>query len=252
MRKILLLITAITALSSFTFAQTTATPFTTNDCNGISHNLFDELDNGDVIVICWVMPCAPCATYAGYTADAVQSFATSHPNRVKYYLADDYANSSCSYLSGWATNYSIATDAIFSDAALDMTDYGTPGMPKTVVLGKNNHKIYYNKNDNKITEAGVTAAIALALSETVGINESLTANFALKAFPNPVNETLNLSFNTNTTSQFDIIDVLGKIILSHNTSNNTNTSIDVSKLEKGNYILRMTNQSGISNLKITK
>ena len=247
----MIILVILTSLG-FAFAQTTATDFTTNDCDGTPHTLFDELDNGDVIVICWVMPCAPCATYAEYAADAVQSFATSHPGRVKYYLADDYANSTCSYLSGWAANYNIITDAIFSDALLDMGDYGTDGMPKAVVLGKNNHKIYYNKNDNKINQAGVTAAITLALAETtVGINESSSTRFALKAFPNPTNGIINLSFNTNTVSQFEIIDVLGEIVLIHNTTEYTNTIIDVSNLDKGNYILRMYNQSDVSSLKIT-
>ena len=167
MKKTLMIIIAILTTLGFAYAQTTATDFTTNDCNGISHTLFDELDNEKVIVIAWVMPCTSCATYAGYASDAVQSFATSHPGRVKYYLADDYGNSSCNYLSGWAGNYNITTDAIFSDAILNMTDYGTNGMPKVVVLGKNTHTIYYNQNDNKTTQIGVENAITLALSPTV-------------------------------------------------------------------------------------
>ena len=139
MKKYILKSLLVLFVANISFAQTTATDFITNDCNGITHNLFDSLDAGNVIVICWVMPCTPCATYAGYASDAVQSFATSHPGRVKYYLADDYANNTCSYLSGWASNYNIATDAFFSTTDLDMLDYGTVGMPKVVVLGKNTH-----------------------------------------------------------------------------------------------------------------
>ena len=121
--KRILLINALVCFSiAITFAQTTATDFTADDCNAVTHNLFDSLDAGNVIVICWVMPCNPCATYAEYASDAVQSFSTSHPGRVKYYLADDYANSTCSYLSGWASNYNIATDAFFSTTDLDMLD----------------------------------------------------------------------------------------------------------------------------------
>ena len=56
---------------------------------------------------------------------------------------------------------------------LNMSDNGTDGMPKAVVLGKNNYKIYYNQNDNHTTQAGTEAAITLALSETtVGINDN--------------------------------------------------------------------------------
>ena len=92
MKKTLMIILVILTTLGFAYAQTTATDFTANDCNGIPHSLFDELDNGKVIVITWVMPCVPCATFAGYASDAVQYFATTHPGMVKNYLADDIAD----------------------------------------------------------------------------------------------------------------------------------------------------------------
>ena len=148
--KRLLQINLVLMLSfSAVFAQTTATDFTATDCGGKTYNLFDELDTGNVIVICWVMPCGSCGAYAAYASNAVQAFATSHPGRVKYYLADDYGNSTCTYLNGWAMNYGLQTDARFSTNLISMSHYGTDGMPKVVVLGKSDYKIYYNKNDNK-------------------------------------------------------------------------------------------------------
>ena len=251
MKKTLMIIIAILTTLGFAYAQTTATDFTTNDCNGISHTLFDELDDGKVIVISWVMPCNPCATYAGYASDAVQSFATSHPGRVKYYLADDYGNSSCNYLSGWAGNYNITTDAIFSDAILNMTDYGTNGMPKVVVLGKNTHTIYYNENDNKTTQIGVENAITLALSPTVKIDEQVGNSFNLTAYPNPTNGLLNVKYTSNTPVQFDVINMLGENVFSQKTNNTKNTTIDVSNLNKGFYFLQMTTESKKTNLKFT-
>ena len=50
--------------ANISFAQKTPTDFTTDDCNGVSHNLFDELNDGNVIVISWVMPCGPCGSIA--------------------------------------------------------------------------------------------------------------------------------------------------------------------------------------------
>ena len=43
MKKTLMIIFAILTSLGFAYAQATATDFTTNDCNGTSHNLFDEL-----------------------------------------------------------------------------------------------------------------------------------------------------------------------------------------------------------------
>ncbi|MDG1349369.1 MAG: T9SS type A sorting domain-containing protein [Flavobacteriales bacterium] len=250
MKKTLLIIFAILTSLGFAYAQTTATNFTTNDCDGISHTLFDELDDDKVIVISWVMPCTPCATYAGYAADAVQAFATSHPGRVKHYLADDYANSTCSYLSGWASNYNISTDAVFSDGQLDMSDYGTPGMPKVVVLGKNSHTIYYNKNDNTITQIDVEDAITLALTATVGIDEEAT-NLQLNAYPNPTTGFINIEYTSQSPVQFDVINMLGEKVLSQNTNNTKNATVDVSNLTKGIYFLRMIADSKTTNLKFT-
>ena len=251
MKKYILKSLLVLFVANISFAQTTATDFITNDCNGITHNLFDSLDAGNVIVICWVMPCSPCATYAGYASDAVQSFATSHPGRVKYYLADDYANNTCSYLSGWASNYNIATDAFFSTTDLDMLDYGTVGMPKVVVLGKNTHTIYYNENDNKTTQIGVENAITLALTSSTGIDEQAENNLNLTAYPNPTTGTINVEYNSQTPVQFDVINMLGENVLSQNTNNTKNTTIDVCSLTKGLYFLQMTTDSKTTSLKFT-
>jgi len=249
MKKLTLFIAISLINISIVFAQ--ATDFTTDDCNGITHNLFDSLDAGNVIVICWVMPCNPCATYAEYASDAVQSFATSHPGRVKYYLADDYANSTCSYLSGWASNYNIATDAFFSTTDLDMLDYGTVGMPKVVVLGKNTHTIYYNENDNKTTQIGVENAITLALTSSTGIDEQAGNNLNLTAYPNPTTGIINVEYNSQNPVQFDVINMLGENVLTQNTNNTKKATIDVSSLNKGLYFLHMTTDSKTTSLKFT-
>ena len=250
MKKTLMIITVILTTLGFAYAQTNATDFTTNDCNGISHTLFDELNNDQVIVIAWVMPCAPCATYAGYASDAVQSFATSHPGRVKYYLADDFGNNTCSYLTGWAANYNITADAIFSDALLDMNDYGTTGMPKVVVLGKNTHTIYYNENDNKTTQIGVENAITLALTTSVGIDEKAN-NLNLIAYPNPTNGIINVEYSSKIPAQLNVINMLGENVFSQNTNNTKKTTIDLSNLNKGLYFLQMTTNSKTTSLKFT-
>ena len=251
MKRILLINSLVCFSIGFIFAQTTATNFITNDCNGISHHLFNELDAGNVIVICWVMPCNPCATYAEYASDAVESFATSHPGRVKYYLADDYANSTCSYLTGWASNYNIAADAFFSNTDLDMLDYGTIGMPKVVVLGKNTHTIYYNKNDNKITQIGVENAITLALNSSTVIDEHTENNLNLTVYPNPTIGAINVEYNSQNPVQFHVINMLGQNVLSQNTNNTKNTTIDVSSLAKGLYFLHMNTDSKKTSLKFT-
>lgn len=249
MKKTLIIIIVILTTLGFAYAQTTATDFTTNDCNGIPHSLFDELDNGKVIVITWVMPCVPCATFAGYASDAVQDFATTHPGMVKNYLADDIADDGCSYLQGWAANYNITTDAIFSNVLLDMTDYGSPGMPKVVVLGKNTHTIYYNENNGNPSYNGIKDAITLALTTSVGIHEPSENNLNLTTYPNPTTGIINLEYTSKKPVQLDVINILGENVFSQKTNNTKKTKIDVSNLKKGFYFLKMTADSKTTSLK---
>jgi hypothetical protein len=131
-----------------------------------------------------------------------------------------------------------------------MSDYGTPGMPKVVVLGKNSHTIYYNKNDNTITQIDVEDAITLALTATVGIDEEAT-NLQLNAYPNPTTGFINIEYTSQSPVQFDVINMLGEKVLSQNTNNTKNATVDVSNLTKGIYFLRMIADSKTTNLKFT-
>jgi hypothetical protein len=249
MKKILLINALVCFSVGIIFAQTTATDFTTNDCNGISHNLFSELDAGNVIVIAFVMPCGPCETYSLPAYSAVQSFATSHPGRVHFYIADDYGTTACGTLNNFASNMPIST--IFSSTDVIMTDYsdlGT-GMPKVVVLAGSDHHIYYNKNDDKINFPGVQTAISDALSTPLGIEQSVSNKFEISTYPNPVNNALNVSYTKNQSAiiNFTIVDVLGKVVLKVEDNSSSSTeklikSINVSTLNNGNYFLKISSE----------
>jgi len=240
MKKTLMIITVILTTLGFAYAQTPATDFTTNDCNGTSHSLFDELDNGNVIVISWVMPCGPCETYSIPAYSAVQSFATSHPGKVHFYIADDDGNTDCTTLTNFANN-NMPNSTIFSSSDVNMSDYGTYGMPKVVVLGGADHTIFLNKNDNKINFAGVQGAINDALNAPLGIEQAQENHFQLITYPNPVNNILNVSYtkDQSETITYRIIDVLGKIVMQEK---EFTKSIDVSSLNNGNYFLKVSSE----------
>ncbi len=249
MRKLTLFITFSLISVGIVFAQ--ATDFTTDDCNGVTHNLFDSLDAGNVIVISWVMPCPPCATYTIPAYAAVQSFSTSHPGRVHFYLVDDYADTQCPTLVNWGNSNNMPLNTAFSDIVISMSDYGSNGMPKVVVLGGSDHNIYYNENDNKITFAGVQTAISDALSAPLAINDHQSSKFDLNSFPNPTqNGKLYVSYRVDNIENinFDIINILGETVRSFDnqipkTIGQDNITFDISKLTKGTYFLRFSTLS---------
>lgn len=158
-----ILISLCILCAAITYSQTIATDFTADDCNGISHSLFTELDEGKVIVIAWVMPCFSCIGPALAAYTAVESFGSTHPGQVKFYLADDYANTSCASITSWASTNSMGeSNAIFSKSDISMSDYGAAGMPKIVVVGCSGHKVYFNMN---YSTAGIENSISDALLE---------------------------------------------------------------------------------------
>ena len=249
MKKLVSFIFLFFIAISIAFAQ--ATDFTTDDCNGVTHNLFDSLDAGNIIVIAWVMPCGPCATYAGYAYSAVQTFSMSHPGKVDFYLVDDYANTSCSNLVNWGNTFNMPLNTTFSSADISMSDYGADGMPKVVVLAGSNHLVYYNMNDSQIDLNGVQSAINNALAAPLDLVEKENKKMGLISFPNPNhNGLLNISYKTYRVESitFDIINTLGETVLtfsdySEEVIDRNNKEFDISMLPNGIYFLKLSTPS---------
>lgn len=201
--------------STISKAQT-AVDFTANDCSSTNHNLFTELDAGKIIVLCWVMPCGSCTAPALSAYTEVQNYAISNPGVVKFYVVDDYANTSCATLTSWSnTNGIMAPDAIFSNSSIDMADYGTVGMPKTVILGGVSHAVLFNQN-NSLQVNNFNAAIAGALS-TNAIVEPANYNMELVISPNPsLNNVTKITYTLNDLAiiQIDLVNSLGQKVKS--------------------------------------
>jgi len=233
------------------FGQTNATDFTADDCDGNTHNLFTELDSGKIIVIAWVMPCAPCGTYSLPAYVSALSYSSSHPGKVLFYMADDFGTTSCGDLSAFATTYQITDCTIFSDATIKMTDYGTNGMPKVVVLGGTDHKVYYNEKEGSISTQGVDAAIDEALGLSNGITENTNIKLKLSSFPNPANDVLNVSYELDRASEliFEVLNISGANVIRTKSKEYKGpgiqtSEIDVSGLSGGAYFLKITTVFG--------
>jgi hypothetical protein len=182
----------------------TATNFTCNDCAGNPHDLFTELDAGKVIVLAWVMPCSSCIGPTVTASNIVQSYASSNPGQVFLYVADDYANTNCTSLNSWCTTNSI-TGTTFSDASIDMTDYGSPGMPKIVVLGGGtSHTVFFNQNN---TAAGNAVALQNAIDSAlaVGVNDNEISKTPFNVFPNPATDNVTLEFNSGVAGAMNVM-----------------------------------------------
>ncbi|MCC7231690.1 MAG: T9SS type A sorting domain-containing protein [Bacteroidia bacterium] len=225
------------------FAQT-ATNFTCNDCSGNTHDLYTELNAGKVIVLCWVMPCSACVGGSLTTYNVVQSYASSHPNTVYMYLCDDYANTPCSSVNSWANANGLTNAVRFSNASINMNDYGSTGMPKVVVVGGENHTVFYNA-DNVISAGDLQNAINAALSVT-GISEAVSNVSSMVVFPDPApaSASLNISLLKTSESVVELFNSEGKLVecIFKGILNGGETRVNLSleKIPAGMYFIRFT------------
>jgi hypothetical protein len=240
-------------MSQFGLAQP-AVNFTCNDCFGINHDLFTELDAGKVIVLCWVEPCGGCVDASLISSYLVESFQENYPDKVYLYLADDYANTDCVSLISWANMFGIHPTTFFSDTSVNMLGYCEPGMPKVVVVAGDEHVVYYNAN-NTIDATTLEEAIQNAINATTTvINESLNNFSSIYHYPNPSDNKVLVSLNlvANGNIKAEIIDLSGRIFFTKSWSGLSeglnNLQLNVTPIETGIYILKLID--GLSNIQI--
>lgn len=251
-----LLLTAVIALSGITaMAQATATNFSVNDCSGTNHDLFAALDAGKVVVIAWPMPCGSCIAPCLSAYSEVQNYASSYPGRVLYYLVDDYANTSCSSLTSWANTNGITGVPVFSNATIKMSDYGTAGMPKVVVLAGPTHDVLFNQN-NALNVTNFNNAIMAGLTTGISANES--GDFKLNLFPNPTstNKTsVSYSLAQSSDVTFEIFNTLGAKVKSVSFEKQAvgkhEAILDFETLTNGIYFIKLNANDSSQLLKFT-
>jgi hypothetical protein len=182
----------------------TAVNFNCRDCDDLTHDLFTELDTGSVIVLCWVMPCSGCVPTSLTTYNVVESFKEQSPRKVFMYLCDDFADTPCSSLKSWANSNALNNSIKFSNNSIKMSDYGGTGMPKVVVLGSSDHKVYYNAND-VVNPTDLQTAIQTAINESsIGMPSLGSGMNNMQLFPNPAKLSTVLSINSEKKMEVEI------------------------------------------------
>lgn len=239
MKKLILLFLSVWFLG-FGYSQT-AVNWSVNDCDGNAHSLYNELDAGKVVVLCWVMPCSGCIGPAHTASTAID--ALGNPN-VVLYIVSDYGNDDCSTLVTWCLSNSISYHEIFTNAIIDMSDYGTDGMPKTVVLGGGSaHGVYFNENST-FTESAITSAINLAMPASTGISGIAKNSTGLNIFPTPAKDFTTATFKTKGgKASLSILNLTGQQVFSKDLgvliAGKSTLDLDLSSLRPGVYFVRL-------------
>ncbi|MGQ0827968.1 MAG: T9SS type A sorting domain-containing protein [Bacteroidota bacterium] len=243
MKKTYLILMGMLLMMGMAFSQT-AVNFTANDCNGNSHDLFTELNSGKIVVISFVMPCGTCIAPTLAADAAVQSYASSNPGQVLFYVSDDLGTTSCSTLNSWESTNSITSDATFANTAVKMSQYGTGTMNRVVVLGGTSHTVYYNVGSG-VSQSAIQSAINTALSAT-GINDNSKVDFQLSIFPNPVTDKFSVTYSLlqSDNIKLEVVNLLGEkvkeIVSEKQSAGQHESSVGTEDMNAGVYFLKVT------------
>ena len=246
MKKILFTTAAIFFILFSGKSQTTAMDFTQADCYGADHQLYTELDAGNVIILEYMMlNCAPCVTATTAMEELVKPYDLSHPGRVHIYSFAFLNSYTCEQIIQWERDFNFNHPA-FSEGEAQVSYYGGMGMPTLVVVGTNEHNVFYKsigytaEVDDMIREA-VDSAL---LYNPTGVDEDfLSANF--KIYPTLFSDKLYVETNKEY-AEMIIFDSYGRQVLNSFIPESGWTSIPAAMLSKGLYIARLKNSNGFS------
>lgn len=249
MKKIVAFLLGWVLTNQIAEAQTTAVNFTAADCSGSVHTLYDELDAGKIIVVSFVMPCIGCVIPTQVTQAACEGYASTYPGRVEMWLSDDDAGTPCTDLINWRNSNGIHLMPTFSTTAFVQAQYGTPAMPKIVVMAGTDHRVY-GVFDNVVDTSDVRNAIDHALGLTTGIRANATNTEKLSVYPNPAQGTVNCSFSSTMPGNVvvRILDGGGRVVKQMNTnvaSGTNKLAIPISGLSSGIYTLELSDAFGL-------
>ena len=215
-------------------AQTTALDFTADDCDGVPHNLFSELDAGNAVILELVMMgCQPCVTAAqSLTANVLPN--VSEPSRVKLYSIGFTNSINCTQMNSWKSTNGF-THTVFAGMSAQTTYYGGMGMPTIVVLGGgSSHGVYYTEQGHSDSDdPAIIEAINAGLAAANSVPE-LVVPVAV-ASPNPAHDVLTITGGS--WERMRVLDAQGKEVATLLVQSGR---ADVSALPNGAYVAVLT------------
>lgn len=232
---------------SFSKAQT-ALPLSGLDCNGVSHDLYADLDSGKAVILHFFMAsCASCPPPAQKIQAMANHILATYPGMITAYAMPFNNSVSCPTTASWVSSNRLSLYAPYDSGAAQVAHYGGFGMPTVVLLGGADHHVMFSTLSFSTSDTTIMRDSILRLFNP----DAPTSNFELPAsissfnvFPNPANDIISIQLNMKqaTVVSMDVIDLSGKVILNilnEKQSGMLLKQINTSTLSNGNYIVRL-------------
>lgn len=232
-------------------AQTTlntAVDFTVTDSKGVSHNLFSYLDAGKLVCLdFFYKDCPACATTAPHYQGAFEYFGCNQGNVIFIAISSRDSDATLiSYAAEKGYTYPMVSSSSGGGVSVHSA-YGVTATPTYILITPNRDIVEQDIYPvpsvqtfiDKIAPHG-----GIAQECVTSVNESSQAEFSI--FPNPVENTLFVNAPCFQNLQFEVIDLLGKVV--HQEEMNAPNGlfeINVSNLHKGVYFVRCISNSKV-------
>ncbi len=158
-------------------------------------------------------------------------------------------------ITGTSTN-SVDTMAAYNNKLAVSGSYSLTSNPTITINGTtlttcNNDPNFATLYTTWASLQGDVFISQLTISNSLGVTENKISNFQI--YPNPVSNQINMLLENNIeNASLKIISILGQIVLEKQNISGNNINIDVSKLAKGVYVVRVSDGISISNTKFIK
>jgi hypothetical protein len=230
------------------FSQTTAMDFTQDECEGNPHHLYTELDAGKVVILEYVMlNCAPCILGTQALESITKPYQSSHPGRVQIYSFGFLNSYTCEQITAWKNDQEFS-HAVFNNGEEQVAYYGGMGMPTIVVVGTNEHKVFYKSIGYlpSMDDAIRAALDSALLYNPTGVYEIISRD-RLHVYPTVFSDRIHIEAGKELAgSEVQIIDTFGKVVLSGELPGSGSLALASGNLSKGVYFARIVGIKGIS------
>jgi thiol-disulfide isomerase/thioredoxin len=252
---LLILLSGLSQLKAQT-GLTVAQDFTAKDVYGTSHNLFSYLDEGKIVLISFfTTTCGSCNIYTPEIVESFNDFGCNQGN--VFYLGLNWGANNIGvidFMAVHAVEFPCASGIEGLGNQINLQYEIGSHITALVVLpdrtiaaqffGPNAYPTVDTLNSLLTSVGGHAQPCSVQVNE---MNED-TDNEYFQCFPNPVIDELSLQINSGefTEIEVEILNLAGQKILSFNptfTSPNTEIKLDVTRLTKGVYFVRLKNRS---------
>ena len=190
------------------------------DCGSTSHNLFTDLDGGNVVIMEWYMgpSCQPCKDAAKEIEALKANMLASYPGKIISYTWGFQDSYTCAATESWLFDVGSSAIGMDTGAAL-VAYYGGFAMPTIVVAGGTDHKILWSANPNNGGYSnGDTSKIRAAINgfySPTAVSNVASNISAATVFPSPTqgNATIQVQLKATSTIQTQILNITGQVVM---------------------------------------